>query len=89
MQFCSVSVLETGSELLFLDRQGCLPSDTLFDIFLERIIRDALEAHKTSDSIVCRIFIYFRFADDIAANDTKEEEEAGGIATSMDTICTR
>ena len=82
-----MGLLENVSELLFGDRQGYLPSDTLFDIFLERIMRDTLEVHKVV-SVGGRIFINFRLVDDIAAND-EEEEGAGDIATSMDTTCTR
>ena len=49
---------------------------------------DALEYHKGSVSIGGRIFINFRFADDIVVN-AEEEEAADDIVTSMDTICTR
>ena len=49
---------------------------------------DALEYHKGSVSIESRMFINFRFADDIVVN-AEEEEAADDIITSMDTICTR
>ena len=49
---------------------------------------DALEDHKGSVNIGCRIFINFHFADGVIAND-EEEEAADDIATSMDTTCTR
>ena len=32
-------------------RQGCRPSSTLFNIFLEQIMFDALEEHDEKDSI--------------------------------------
>ena len=46
-------------------RQGCLLSPTLFNIFLERIIYDALEEHNGNVSLGGRIIINLRFADDI------------------------
>ena len=46
-------------------RQGCLLSPTLFNIFLERIMADALEDHKSTVSIGGRTISNLRFADDI------------------------
>ena len=46
-------------------RQGCLPSTTLFNIFLERIMSDALEEHDGKVSIGGRNITNLRFADDI------------------------
>ena len=46
-------------------RQGCLISPTLFNIFLERIMTDALEDHKGTVSIGGRTITNLRFADDI------------------------
>ena len=46
-------------------QQGCLLSPTLFNIFLERIMTDALEDHEGTVSIRGRIITNFRFADDI------------------------
>ena len=46
-------------------RQGCLLSPTLFNIFLERIMSDALEDHEGSISIGGRVITNLRFADDI------------------------
>ena len=59
-------------------RQGCLLSPTLFKIFLERIMCEALNDHEgtCSVSIGGRFITNFRFADDIVAN-AEEEEEAG------------
>ena len=45
--------------------QGCLLSPTLINIFLERIMADALEDHKSTVSIGCRTISNLRFADDI------------------------
>ena len=46
-------------------RQGCLLSPTLFNIFLERIMADSLEDHKSTVSIGGRAISNLRFADDI------------------------
>ena len=46
-------------------RQGCLLSPTLFNIFLERIMTDALADHEGSVSICGRTITNLRFADDI------------------------
>ena len=50
-------------------RQGCLLSPTLFNIFLERIMSDALEEHDGKVSIGGRNITNLRFADDIDADD--------------------
>ena len=55
-------------------RQGCLLSPTLFNIFLERIMTDALENHKGSVSIGGSTITNLRFADDIDALAGKEDE---------------
>ena len=54
-------------------RQGCLLSPTLFNIFLERIMADALEDHKGTVSIGGRTITNLRFADGI--DDLAGEEE--------------
>ena len=46
-------------------RQGCLLSPTLFNIFLERIMKDDLEDHEGTVSIGGRTITNLRFADDI------------------------
>ena len=46
-------------------RQGCLLSPTLFNIFLEQIMTDALEDHVGTVSIGGRVITNLRFADDI------------------------
>ena len=57
-------------------RQGCLLSPTLFDIFLERIMTDALEDHEGTVSIRGRTITNLRFADDIDGLAGEEEELA-------------
>ena len=64
-------------------RQGCLLSPTLFNIFLERIICEALDDHESSVSIGGRLITNFRFADDIVVN-AEEEEEAGVLIDRLD-----
>ena len=55
-------------------RQGCLLSPTLFNIFLERIMTDALENHEGTVRIGGRTIPNLRFADDIDGIAGKEEE---------------
>ena len=57
-------------------RQGCLLSPTLFNIFLERIMTDALEDHEGTVSIGGRAITNLRFADDIDGIAGEEEELA-------------
>ena len=71
-------------------RQGCLLSPTLFNIFLERIMCEALDDHEDSVSIGGRLITNFRFADDIVANaEEEEEEEAGVLINRLDRTTTR
>ncbi|WP_419593397.1 hypothetical protein [Thiolapillus sp.] len=46
-------------------RQGCLLSATLFNIFQERIVTDALEDHEGAVSIGSRTITNLRLADNI------------------------
>ena len=69
-------------------RQGCLLSPTLFNIFLERIMCEALDDHEGSVSIGGRLITNFRFADDIVVN-AEVEEEAGVLVDLLDTTTTR
>ena len=69
-------------------RQGCLFSPTLFNIFLDRIMCDALDDHAGSVSIEGRLITNFRFADDIVVNAEKEEE-AGVLIDPLDRTTTR
>ena len=55
-------------------RQGCLLSPTLFNIFLERIMTEALKEHEGSVSIGGRNITNLRFADDIDGLVGSEEE---------------
>ena len=52
-------------------RQGCLLSPTLFNIFLERLMSDALEEYDGKVSIGGRNITNLRFADDINAQAEK------------------
>ena len=66
-------------------RQGCLLSPTLFNIFLERIMSDALDGNV---SIGDRNITNLRFADDIYAL-AEEEQELEALVQSLDKTCTR
>ena len=58
------------------------------NIFLERIISDALEEHDGKVSIGGRSITNLRFADDIDAL-AEEEHELEALVESLDTTCTR
>ena len=57
-------------------RQGCLLAPTLFNIFLERIMTDAVEDHEGNVSIGGRTIINLGSADDIDGLAGEEEELA-------------
>ena len=69
-------------------RQGCLLSLTLFNIFLARIMCEALDDLEGSVSIGGRLITNFRFADDIVVN-AEGEEEAGVMVDRLDRTTTR
>ena len=69
-------------------RQGCLLSPTLFNIFLKRIMSDALEEHDGKVSIGGRNITNLRFADDTDAL-AEEEQELEALVESLDKTCTR
>ena len=69
-------------------RQGCLLLPTLFNIFLMRIMCEALDDHEGSVSIGGRLITNFRFADDIVVN-AEVEEKAGVLIDRFDTTTTR
>ena len=56
--------------------QGCLLSPTVFNIFLERIMTDALEDHEVTVSIGGRTITNLRFVDDVDGLAGEEEELA-------------
>ena len=64
-------------------RQGCLLSPTLFSIFLEKIMKDALEDHEDTVSTGGRTIIHLHFADDIDGL-AGEEEELVKLVESLD-----
>ena len=68
-------------------RQECLLSPTLFNIFLERIMSDALEDHDGKVSIASRNITNLRFADDVDAL-AEEEQELETLVESLDKPCT-
>ena len=68
-------------------RQGRLLSSTLFNIFLERILTDALEDHEGTVSIGGRTITNLRFADDIDGL-TGEEEELANLVERLDKAST-
>ena len=57
-------------------QQGCQLSPTLFSIFLERIMTDALEDHESTVSIGLRTIINLSFLNDIDGLAGEEEELA-------------
>ena len=69
-------------------RQGCLLSTTLFQIFLERIMSDALEEHDGKVSAGSRNITNLWVADDIDVV-AEEEQELKAPAESLDKTCTR
>ena len=69
-------------------RQRCLLSPTLFNIFLEQIMSDALEDHDGKVSIGGRNIINLQFADDRDAL-AEEKQELEALVESLDKTCTR
>ena len=69
-------------------RKGCLLSPTLFNIFLERIMSDALKENDGKVSLGGRNITNLRFADDIDAL-AEEEQELEAKEESLDKNCTR
>ena len=65
---------ETGPEPQLECAKGCLLSPTLFNIFLNRIMADALEDHEGTVSIGGRTMTNLRFADDIDGLAGQEQE---------------
>ena len=56
-------------------RQGCQLSPALFNIFLERIMTDALEDHEGTVSIGSKTITNLRFADDIDGLAQRKKNE--------------
>ena len=55
-------------------RQGCLLSPTVFNIFLERIMTEALENHTGTVSICAQNMMNLWFANDIDGLADNEDE---------------
>ena len=68
-------------------RQGCLDSTTLFNIFQEKIMTDALEIYEGTVSIRSRTITNLRFADDINGL-AGEEEELANLVERLDKAST-
>ena len=68
-------------------RQGCPLSPTLFNIFLERIMTDALENHVSTVTIGGRTVSNLRFADDIDGL-AGAEAEFSELICKLDGSCT-
>ena len=68
-------------------RQRCLFSPILFNIFLERIMTDALEDHEGTVSIGGRTITNFSFADDIDGL-AREEEGLANLVEHLDKAST-
>ena len=68
-------------------RQRCLLSPTFFNIFLERILADALQGHEGTVSIGGRTITNLRFADNIDGL-AGEEEELANLVERLDKAST-
>ena len=68
-------------------RKGCLLSSALFNIFLEKIMTDALEDHQGTVSIGGRTITNLRFTDDIDGL-AGEEEELANLTECLDKAST-
>ena len=64
-------------------RQGYLLSPTLFNLFLERTMTDALEGHEGTVSIGGRTITNLRFADD-TDGIAGEEEKLANLVERLD-----
>ena len=69
-------------------RQGCLLSPTLFNIFLEKIMTDALEHHTGTVKIGGREITNLRFADDIDGL-AGTEDELINLVTNIHQACSK
>ena len=63
-------------------RQGCLLASIFFNVFLERIVTDALEDHEGTVSTGGRTITNLRFADDI--DGLAGEEELANLVERLD-----
>ena len=87
MQSSSTAAKETGTEhQLESDRDTCLLSPTLFNMFLKSIMTDALEDHDGTVSTGGRAITNLRLADDI--NGLAGEEERAKLVEHLDKAST-
>ena len=86
MQSTSTAAQETGSEQQ-LQSAGIILSPTLFDIFLEMIMTDALKDHEGTVSTGGRTITNLRFADDIDGS-AGEEEDLAKLVERLDNAST-
>ena len=68
--------------------KGCFLSPTLFNIYLEWAMSDALEEHDGKVSISSRNIMNLLFAEDIDAV-AEEEQEQESLVESLNKTCTR
>ena len=69
-------------------RQGCLLLAILFNIFLKRIMSDALEEHDGRSSRGGRHITHLQFANSTDAV-AEEEQELEALVESLNKTCTR
>ena len=79
---------EGGSYYVVSANKASSVRQALFNIFLERIMCEALDNHEGGVGIGGRLITSFRFADDIVVN-AEEEEESGVLVDRFDTTTTR
>ena len=69
-------------------KKGCFLLPTLFNIYIERIMSDALKEHDGEVSISSRKIITLQFAEDIDAV-AEEEQEQETLVESLNKTCTQ
>ena len=83
----STAAQKTGSEQQLESDRDVSLSPTLFNVFLERIMTDALEDHEGTVSIGGRTITNLRFANDIDGL-AREEEELASLVERLDKAST-
>ena len=91
VRFCTISYTQLNDSIgqwfrtTVRLRQGCILSPTLFNIFLKRIISDALEEHDGKVRIGGRNITNLRFSNDVNAL-AEEEQELEALVESLDKV---